>query len=83
MCCLKDCLLLFNAELYSTCSSSHGFHSSVRNGATPPSLTPPANAVTNLRLTFNGKHFRDMTFYKSDTIALTGNVIFFSDASHQ
>lgn len=42
-CCLKASLFLFRAELYSTCSSSHGFQSSARNGAAPPSLTPPAN----------------------------------------
>lgn len=47
-CCLNASLLLFSAELYSTCSSSHGFHSSARNGATPPSLTPPANTAHHL-----------------------------------
>lgn len=42
--CLKASLFLLRAELYSTCSSSHGFHSSATNGATaPPSLTRPAN----------------------------------------
>ncbi len=60
-CCLKASLLLLSAELYSTCSSSHGFHSSATNGAAPPSLTPPANTIL---FQFLGMNFLYLSSHK-------------------
>lgn len=63
MYCLKAFLFLFRAELYSTSSSSHGFHSSATNGA--PSLTPPRSKTWFHSVNYTSYFFGSIS-YSSD-----------------